>query len=59
MTAGLAIAMGKGQPATKAAADFVTDSNEEDGFAHAIERIILGGERSSVARKPSRDQARS
>ena len=57
--AGLAIAMGNGQPATKAAADFVTDSNEEDGFAHAIERIILGGERSSVARKPSRDQARS
>ena len=25
------------------AADFVTGSNENDGFANAIERIILGG----------------
>ena len=28
------------------AADFVTDSNREDGFANAIERFILGGDRS-------------
>jgi Cof subfamily protein (haloacid dehalogenase superfamily) len=43
--AGLSIAMGNAEPAVKAAADFVTDSNAEDGFAKAIERFILGGER--------------
>lgn len=43
--AGLSIAMGNAQPAVKAAADFVTDSNGEDGFAKAVERFILGGER--------------
>ena len=43
--AGLCIAMGNAQPAVKAAADFVTDSNGEDGFAKAVERFILGGER--------------
>ena len=57
--AGLSIAMGNAQPAVKAAADFVTDSNEDDGFAHAIERIILAGERTSAPRKPSRDHVRS
>jgi len=56
--AGLSIAMGNAQPAVKAAADFVTDSNEDDGLAHAIERIILGGERTSAPRKASRDHAR-
>jgi hypothetical protein len=29
------------------AADFVTKSNREDGFAHAIERFILGDNRSN------------
>ena len=43
--AGLCIAMGNAQPAVKAAADFVTDSNGEEGFAKAVERFILGGER--------------
>src|SRR5262249_20724631 len=43
--AGLSIAMGNAQPAVKAAADLVTSSNAEDGFAIAIERFILGGER--------------
>ena len=42
---GLSVAMGNAEPAVKAAADFVTDSNAEDGFAKAIERFILGGER--------------
>lgn len=42
---GLSIAMGNADPAVKAAADFVTDSNAEDGFAKAIERFILAGER--------------
>jgi hypothetical protein len=43
--AGLCIAMGNAQPAVKAQADLVTASNSEDGFAMAIERFILGGER--------------
>lgn len=43
--AGLSIAMGNAQPAVKAEAHLVTASNAEDGFAMAIERFILGGER--------------
>jgi Cof subfamily protein (haloacid dehalogenase superfamily) len=43
--AGLSIAMGNAQPAVKAEAHFVTASNSEDGFAEAVERFILGGER--------------
>jgi Cof subfamily protein (haloacid dehalogenase superfamily) len=42
---GLSIAMGNAQPAVKEKADFVTASNGEEGFAMAIERFILGGER--------------
>jgi hypothetical protein len=42
---GLAIAMGNAGPQVQGAADFVTDSNNEDGFAKAIERFILGGDR--------------
>ncbi len=40
---GLSIAMGNASLQVQRAADFVTDSNREDGFAHAIERFILGG----------------
>jgi Cof subfamily protein (haloacid dehalogenase superfamily) len=40
---GLSIAMGNAAPEVQRAADFVTDSNSEDGFAHAIERFILRG----------------
>jgi Cof subfamily protein (haloacid dehalogenase superfamily) len=43
---GLSIAMGNASPEVQLAADFVTDSNSEDGFARAIERFILGGDRS-------------
>ena len=43
---GLSIAMGNASPQVQRAADFVTDSNGEDGFANAIERFILGGGRS-------------
>jgi hydroxymethylpyrimidine pyrophosphatase-like HAD family hydrolase len=43
---GLSIAMGNASPEVQRAADFVTDSNSEDGFARAIERFILGGGRS-------------
>jgi hypothetical protein len=43
---GLSIAMGNASPEVQRTADFVTDSNSEDGFANAIERFILGGGRS-------------
>jgi Cof subfamily protein (haloacid dehalogenase superfamily) len=45
--AGLSIAIGNGKPAAKAAADFLTDGNGEDGFAKAIDRFILGGDRTA------------
>jgi Cof subfamily protein (haloacid dehalogenase superfamily) len=38
---GLSIAMGNASPEVKARAQFVTGSNEEDGFAMAIDRFIL------------------
>ena len=38
---GFAIAMGNGNPTVHAGADRVTRSNEEDGFAHAVEQFIL------------------
>ena len=44
--AGLSIAMGNASPQVQREADFVTDSNRDDGFANAIERFILGGGRS-------------
>ncbi len=46
--AGLSIAMGNASPQVQQKADFVTDSNRDDGFAHAIERFILGGGRSQT-----------
>ncbi len=39
--AGLSIAMGQGTDAVKAAADFVTAANTEDGFAKAVDAFIL------------------
>jgi Cof subfamily protein (haloacid dehalogenase superfamily) len=39
---GLSIAMGNASSEVQQAADLVTDSNEEEGFANAIERFILG-----------------
>ena len=41
---GLSIAMGNAGPRVRGAADFVTDSNGQDGFAKAIERYVLGGQ---------------
>ncbi len=38
---GISIAMGNASPEVQAQAQFVTGSNEEDGFAAAIERILL------------------
>jgi hydroxymethylpyrimidine pyrophosphatase-like HAD family hydrolase len=45
---GLSIAMGNASPQVQGAADFVTDTNREEGFANAIERFILGGDRSNA-----------
>lgn len=45
---GLSIAMGNASPAVQRAADFVTDSNLDDGFADAVERFILGSNRSNA-----------
>jgi hydroxymethylpyrimidine pyrophosphatase-like HAD family hydrolase len=38
---GMSIAMGNASKEVQAEASFVTDSNEEEGFAHAIERFVL------------------
>ena len=40
--AGLAIAMGQSAPEVRAHAAYITDSNEQDGVAHALDRFILG-----------------
>ncbi len=40
--AGFSVAMGNGSDAVKAAAHVVTDDCENDGFAKAIERYVLG-----------------
>jgi len=45
---GFSIAMGNASPDVQRAADFVTASNGEDGFAQAMERLILGTGRSSA-----------
>jgi Cof subfamily protein (haloacid dehalogenase superfamily) len=45
---GLSIAMGNASPEVRQAADFVTDSNHDEGFANAIERFILRGDRSEA-----------
>jgi Cof subfamily protein (haloacid dehalogenase superfamily) len=52
---GLSIAMGNSNPEVRQAADFVTGSNRDDGFAQAVYRIILGGERPNAAAAPARE----
>jgi Cof subfamily protein (haloacid dehalogenase superfamily) len=42
---GLSIAMGNASPEVKRAARRVTDTNENEGFAKAVERFILGAKR--------------
>ena len=39
--AGLGVAMGNSHEDVKACADYVTDTNENDGVARAIERFVL------------------
>ncbi|MGH7040793.1 MAG: HAD hydrolase family protein, partial [Acetobacteraceae bacterium] len=43
--AGVSIAMGNADDKVKAQARYVTDSNEQDGFAKAIRRFVLEGAR--------------
>jgi Cof subfamily protein (haloacid dehalogenase superfamily) len=40
---GLSIAMGNASPDVQRQAQFVTSSNEEEGFANAMETFVLGG----------------
>lgn len=40
--AGLAVAMGQGSEAVRAAADAVTAANDAEGFAEAMESLVLG-----------------
>jgi Cof subfamily protein (haloacid dehalogenase superfamily) len=47
---GLSIAMGNASPEVKRLADAVTLSNDEDGFATAVERLILPRARGGTAR---------
>jgi Cof subfamily protein (haloacid dehalogenase superfamily) len=56
---GMSVAMGNASPEVQADADFVTGSNDDDGFAAAIERFILGGDRSKVRmdKAPAGDHA--
>ncbi len=41
-TAGLGIAMGNAEPETRQAADRITDTNDNDGVAKAVEAYVLG-----------------
>jgi hydroxymethylpyrimidine pyrophosphatase-like HAD family hydrolase len=38
---GMSIAMGNATPEVQAEADFVTTSNDDEGFAKAVERFLL------------------
>jgi hypothetical protein len=51
---GLSIAMGNASPQVKRKADFVTDSNGDDGFAKTIEQFILSGDRSHALVEPAK-----
>ncbi len=49
---GLSIAMGNASAEVQRQAGFVTTSNEEEGFANAMDKFILG-ERGEIAEKAS------
>lgn len=42
-TAGFSIAMGNSVDELKKGADYITESNDNDGVAQAVERLLLGG----------------
>ena len=50
---GLSIAMGNASADVRDAADLVTGSNRDEGFASAVERFILGGDRPGVPQRES------
>jgi beta-phosphoglucomutase family hydrolase/Cof subfamily protein (haloacid dehalogenase superfamily) len=54
--AGVSIAMGNASVEVQRCARYVTTSNEDEGFATAIDRFILGGARSTLG-LPTRVQA--
>jgi len=56
---GLSIAMGNASPEVRQAADLVTESNQENGFAAAIERLILGGKCSKTQVETARAGGRT
>jgi Cof subfamily protein (haloacid dehalogenase superfamily) len=56
---GLSIAMGNASPHVQRAADFVTDTNSQEGFANAIERFILIGDHSHAQTSAARAGARA
>ena len=45
---GVSIAMGNASPEVQGAATYVTSSNEEEGFAKAIEDFVLNARSASV-----------
>ncbi len=49
--AGLAVAMGNAEPGIRAAAAYVTATNEEDGVAKAVERFVLGRQAPCLAKR--------
>jgi Cof subfamily protein (haloacid dehalogenase superfamily) len=51
---GLSIAMGNAAPQVQRRADFVTESNDKDGFAQAIKHIILCGRQAKTAKAGGR-----
>ena len=51
---GISIAMGNASDSVKAHAKFVTASNEEDGFAKAMEKYVLGKELADQGVRPTK-----
>jgi hypothetical protein len=45
---GVSIAMGNASPEVQASAKYVTTTNEEEGFAIAIEKFVLNARSASV-----------
>jgi len=45
---GVSIAMGNASPEVQAAATYVTSTNEEDGFANAMEKFVLNARSAKV-----------
>jgi hydroxymethylpyrimidine pyrophosphatase-like HAD family hydrolase len=52
---GFSVAMGNASDEVKSKADAVTDSYDDEGFAKAVERLILPRVGSRVARSPAKE----